>query len=189
VKKLKGIDKSILVGILLTFAFLILWLVTLPKITDNSNYSNLNESEIKRIYLNDTEKFNTALLLGDLAKCNSIENKTMKKECSKILPDKVVVISNPNSAANANPDDADNYNNAILTKNSSLCSKIQDENMKNDCINAVSQTASGPSEAPVVDPADADNFNSMILEKDKTYCEYILDTALKAQCQNYNLQV
>jgi hypothetical protein len=139
VKKLKAIDKSILVGIILTVAFLMLWLVTIPKINENLGFSpKINESESNQKYIEDVNNFNTALLLGNSSYCESIYNRTLKKECNKVVPDHVVIIE-IDELSGLNSDDADNFNNALINNDKTYCNNILDEKLKEECLNFQAQ--------------------------------------------------
>jgi MFS superfamily sulfate permease-like transporter len=139
VKKLKSIDKGILVGIVLTLAFLILWLVTLPGVNKNlanmAASSKMNESELHTQYLKDVDNFNRALLVGNSSFCESILNRTMAKECKNVMPDNVVVVEKLDEAPKANPEDADNFNRAIMNNDKTYCNGILDEKLKGECLN------------------------------------------------------
>jgi len=139
-KKLKRIDKHILAGTLLTLAFFILWILTLPKGSDNSlNYNpkNLNQTELEEAYMDDALLFNEALVSGDFSGCKNIQNKTMKKECINIAEsynaNTNIAESPPESHVSI--EDADNYNRAIAENDKTYCNNILDEKTKNDCMN------------------------------------------------------
>lgn len=135
-KKIKKIDKAILVGVILTISFLVLWLVTHPKINDkiNEGVSSLgpNATEMNQIYSKDVDNFNRALLSGDPSYCEYVSNKTMKKECINTIPDKVVTIEILEEPEN--PEDINNFNNAILFNNKTYCNNILNETLKKECL-------------------------------------------------------
>lgn len=136
-KKIKKVDKSILVGVILTISFLALWLVTHPKINDKitEGVSSLgpNSTEIKQAYGRDVDNFNRALLSGDPSYCEYVSNKTMKKECINTVPDNVVSIDKFEEPEN-DPEDINNFNSAILFNDKTYCNNILNETLKEECL-------------------------------------------------------
>jgi hypothetical protein len=140
-KKIKEIDKGILVGSILTFSFLILWLVTLPQarveLQAGFGATMLNESELKLRYDADIDNFNRALLTGNRSICSKIYNTSMKKECNKVAPDQVAIVEQFEDAPKYSEADTDNFNRAILTNDKKYCNDILDEKVKSDCFLSV----------------------------------------------------
>jgi hypothetical protein len=140
-KKIKEIDKGILVGSILTFSFLILWLVTLPQarveLQAGFGATMLNESELKLRYDADIDNFNRALLTGNRSICSKIYNTSMKKECNKVAPDQVAIVEQFEDAPKYSEADTDNFNRAILTNDKKYCNDILDEKVKADCFLSV----------------------------------------------------
>jgi hypothetical protein len=144
-KKLKEIDKGILVGSILTFSFLILWLVTLPqaKVELEAGFgaTMLNQSELVIRYSGDIDNFNKALLTGNKSICSKIYNTSMKRECNKIVPDHVAIVEQFEDAPRYSEADTDNFNKAILMNNKKYCNEILDEKVKAECLLIVQEEA------------------------------------------------
>lgn len=137
-EKLKELDRKILTGAIITVAFLILWLVTIPA-ADKQNpdkiYDSMNATQKEMQNINDTDNYNKATLLKDNSFCQNILNSTLKKDCLKKVPEKTEPSSEETQpqSENESPADIENYNTALFTKNKEYCAQIISEQMKADC--------------------------------------------------------
>lgn len=143
-KKLKELDKKILVGIGLTVAFLILWLVTLPSVSYKSPfdpYSGLNSSQRTEQINKDISDFNSAILFDDNSYCNNIMSGTMKKECLEKITRTAEPSQPQETQPNTEPEkehdsaDIDKFNSAILFNDKTYCESINDEQLRTNCLN------------------------------------------------------
>jgi len=144
--KLKKLDKQILIGILLTIGFLVIYLVTFPPNTSKQDSSTPSDSQTnpEQAALDmqlqntlDTENYNTAIITVNNAYCQEIRNAELKADCLTAVPVSAppIIIEEPKNSI----DDTENYNTAFITKDSTYCSLIVNETFKKECVDAVAK--------------------------------------------------
>jgi hypothetical protein len=137
VEKLKKLDTKLLIaGGLLVF-FLIIWFVTFPKVDLYKDTTQLDKSksaiENEKMYTQDVNNFNNAILLGTKDYCDLVKNITMKSECAKLVPNYMNV--NEPVESNYSSNDVNNFNMMLLTKDKDYCKDILNKELMQECNN------------------------------------------------------